>query len=204
MAFKINLAVGIALLWAGGAALAQQADPAPVAAAADTPAAPKSFILRGFRLSGAKGVDQDALVDSLKQKPGDRMTDADIDADTAILGAALKAHHLEGKLFATLAARPDGRAWVLWDFQPAPPPVVRHFIGQTFTGNTKLSDAALAAAIGLKPGDELPIERLKAAQQAIIDAYAKAVPGTTLQFKVKVRSTATGQVMVNWTIIESK
>src|ERR1700677_1175149 len=125
---------------------------AAVAEAAPAPAAP-SYILNGYRLSGVNGVDEDALVATLQHKQGDRITDADIAADTKMLGDALKARHIEGQLFATTAEK-NGRVWVLFDFQyPQKAENERRWLGsQIFDGNVKISSAALAAATGLKLG----------------------------------------------------
>ncbi len=174
--------------------------PAPAMAQPAPPAAP-SYILRGFRLSGAPEVDQDALVDGLPQKPGDRITRAEIDADTKQLGTALQARKIVGRLFATLAVR-DGRAWVLFDFQPAEKRPPRYFASQNFEGNTKIPDATLAAATALRPGEEVNADRLNAAEQAITAAYAKAAPNVKIRLGGKIRTTKTGQVTVMWHIIE--
>ncbi len=168
---------------------------------APAPAPAPSYILRGFRLSGAPGVDQDALVDSLAQKPGDRITRAEIDADTKQLGAALEARKIVGRLFATLAVN-DGRAWVLFDFQPAEKKPPRFFASQNFDGNSKIPDATLAAATALKPGELVNADRLNAAVRAITAAYAKAAPEVNIHVGGKIRTTKTGQVTVMWHITE--
>jgi outer membrane protein assembly factor BamA len=200
MTLNIKLLLVMAACCAAAPALAQIA-PAPSAAppAGDKPLA--SYILRGFRLSGAPQVDQDALVNGLGQKPGDRITSADIDADTKQLGAALEARHVVGQLFATLAVTGD-RAWVLFDFQPAEKKPPRYFASQNFDGNVKISSAALAAAIALRPGDLVNADRLNAAERSITAAYAKSAPGVKIRISGKIRTTKTGQVTVMWHIAE--
>jgi outer membrane protein assembly factor BamA len=159
--------------------------------------------LNGYRLSGVKGIDEDALVAKLPHHAGERITEADIKADTATLSAALKAQHIDGQLFATMATK-KGTVWVLFDFQ-YPQPQQRRWLGsQIFDGNAKISSAALEAATGLRPGDDLPVERLNAARQAIIQAYQKAEPGADVHVGGKLRITPEGKVQVIWHITEPK
>ena len=184
-----------------------------LASATDAHAAPAasapSYILNGFRLSGVNGVDEDALVATLKHKAGDRITEADITAETKALSEALKARHIDGQLFATMAEK-NGRVWVLFDFQypqpvPATPIHERRWLGaQIFDGNVKISSAALEAATGLKPGDDLPVERVNEARQAIMEAYKTAAPGADVKVRGKMRITPEGQVELTWHVIEPK
>jgi len=172
-------------------------------------AAPQNYILNGYRLSGVKGIDQDALVAKLPHHAGERITEADIKADTATISAALKAQHIEGQLFATMAEK-NGRVWVLFDFQyPQPgqfsPVHQRRWLGsQIFDGNVKISSATLEAATGLKPGEYLPVERLNAARQAILLAYKKAAPGADVHVAGKMRITPQGKVELIWHVTEPK
>ncbi len=193
-------ATRFAIVFAAWSALAPWSMAEAAAPAGEKPVEP-TYILRGFRLSGAKGVDQDALTDSLKQKPGDKITGADIDADTKAIGAALKARHIEGRLFATVAEK-DGRAWVLFDFQPAELPPKRVFVEQSFEGNSKVSDKVLAAATGLKPGDEASDARLNRAEQAMEAAYTQKAPGVRIHIGGRLRTTKTHQLTVHWVITE--
>jgi outer membrane protein assembly factor BamA len=175
-----------------------------VAQEAPAPAAP-SYILNGYRLSGVNGVDQDALVATLSHHPGEHITEADIKADTDTLNSALKARHIKGQLFATMAEK-NGRVWVLFDFQYPQTPIHQHrWLGsQIFDGNVKISSAALAAATGLKAGDDLPVERLNAARQAIIQAYKKAVPNADVHVGGKMRINPEGKVELTWHVTEPK
>jgi outer membrane protein assembly factor BamA len=187
-----------------GRVLAATLAASSVPAAAVAEAAP-SYILNGYRLSGVNGVDQDALVATLTHKEGDRITDADIAADTKMLGDALKALHIEGQLFATTAEK-NGRVWILFDFQY--PPTAEHerrWLGsQIFDGNVKISSAALEAATGLKPGEDLPVERINAAREAILQAYKKAEPHADVHVGGKLRITPDGKVELTWHVTEPK
>ncbi len=170
------------------------------------PAAPRTYILNGFRLSGVKGVDPDALVARLKDKEGARVTEADIVADTKALGVDLKARHIDGQLFTTMAEK-NGRVWVLFDFKSndaAPGEATRRVASQNFEGDKTISGAALETATGLKPGDALPDSRLRAAAQAIIGAYHAAMPAAHVKVKARMKTTQDGKVTINWLIDEGK
>ena len=198
--------IKVSLTLLAGAGLAAAPALGQGAPAALTPGAKPpetSYILRGFRLSGVPGVDQDALVDALKQKPGDRITPNDVDADTQQLGEALKTRNFIGRLFTTLAVK-DGRIWVLFDFQPAEKKPPRYFAAQDFDGNLHVSSAALATAIAFKPGDLVNADRLNAAERAITAAYATSAPAVKIHISGKIRTTPTGQVTVMWHIAEIK
>ena len=180
-------------------------------AAAHNGAAPagRTYVLDGFRLSGVEGLDQDALVATLTEKPGDRITEADIAADAKTLGEKLKARHIQGELFATIAEK-KGRVWVLFDFQyPQAGPTAsnrerRRLGSQAFEGNARLSVGALEAATGLKQGEDLPVERINAAREAILAAYKKAVPGEDVRVGGQIRVTPDGEVALTWRIAEPK
>jgi hypothetical protein len=98
------------------------------AAPPDKPAAPEpTYILNGFRLSGVKGINPDDVIAKIKDKEGAKVTEADLKADVQVVGAELKARHIDGQLAATMAEK-NGRVWVLFDFfpkksVPAPPAV---------------------------------------------------------------------------------
>jgi outer membrane protein assembly factor BamA len=169
-------------------------------------APPRSFILNGYRLSGAPGVNQDEMVAKLKHKPGDHITDADIDEDTHALGEQLKAHHLEGQLAATTAEK-NGRVWILFDYLPKQPTAADQpgrIASQIFDGNSKISSATLNTATGLKPGDDVTDSRLEAAQHAIVQAYAQAMPGRKVRVICKLRTSPNHGVSLNWSITEPK
>jgi len=179
------------------------------AAKKDADAPPATFILNGYRLSGVPGVNGDDITSKLAHKEGDRMTSAAVSADAETVGAAIKARQIEGQLLTTLAER-DGKVWVLWDFEPKyparplAPGVTRRFESQSFTGNTTLSSAALAAATGLKAGDALPDPRIDAAREGVAAAYRKAMPNSDIHVATKMRVRPDGAVLFIWTIQEPK
>jgi hypothetical protein len=92
-----------------------------VAAPPNKPEAPEpTYILNGFRLSGVKGVNPDDVIAKIKDKAGAKVTEADLKADVATVGAELKARHIEGQLAASMAEK-NGRVWILFDFFPKKP-----------------------------------------------------------------------------------
>jgi outer membrane protein assembly factor BamA len=72
-----------------------------------------------------------------------------------------------------------------------------------FTGNNALTADELAAASGLKPGDELSNDKIKAAQQAIVDAYkaSKKPVNVTITGAVNQKGAT---VELVWTVVETK
>jgi len=167
-------------------------------------AAEPTYILKGFRLSGVPGVNPDELIGKLKDKAGDRITDADINADQTAVSNELKARHIKGQLFTTIAEK-QGHVWVLFDFQQLDlSPSTPRFEAEAFTGNARISSSALAAATGLKPGDPLPVEKVNAARAAILQAYQTAMPGAKVGLRLKLRRRVDGMSRLEWVIVEPK
>jgi hypothetical protein len=179
---------------------------AGAALAANSPA----YILSGYTFGGLpKGVSSDQLTAKLKHKQGDRITQADISADQAVLVRELEARHIAGRLFATLAEK-HGHAWVIFDLQKTDPAIAepgapnRIFAAQNFEGAVHVSAGALAHATGLTVGETLSLENLKAARRAIIALYAKSMPGEELGLKLKLQTKPGGKTTLTWTIREPK
>jgi outer membrane protein assembly factor BamA len=172
-------------------------------------ASPPVYILNGYSFGGFAGNDTDQLAAKLKDREGARVTDKDIAADEAALEKELAARHIEGRLFTTTAEK-HGRVWVIFDLQkprepPAPWEASNHHLGaQAFEGATAISTSALAAATGLKPGDALSQDRINAARQAIVNAYAMALPGRTPSIKGRMQIKGDGGVVLTWIIGEPK
>jgi outer membrane protein assembly factor BamA len=160
----------------GGAAMAAGVASAP------------SYTLNGYSFGGMPGVNTLELEAKLKQKEGARITRADVAADQAILVKELQARHIKGQLFASIAER-HGRVWVIFDLQEPDRPtarfekLARRLESQNFAGASRISASALAAATGLKQGDPLSPEKINAARQAIVAAYAKTMSGNVVSIK---------------------
>ncbi len=184
---------------------------AHVRSAAKKQSAPVYHLL-GFSLSGSKHIDGDALVATLPQKEGDVITAAEIQEDAKRIGEELNKRHVHGNM-TTATLEQDGKGhniWVIWDihkmdalaYAPLKPP--RHFVSQTFSGNTKLTADQLTAAIGLHPGDKMPDGSISDARTGIEQAYDKVMPGAAVQVKGKVIVKKDGSVLVDWVITEPK
>jgi hypothetical protein len=179
--------------------------------AADDGKGPRYHLL-GFALRGTKRVNADALVNALPQHEGDVITPAQMKQDTDILGAALKAHHVHGQLvMATLVpeTKPD-HIWVIWQLEPndviamQPAIVPWNLVGQSFSGNTKLSTNALIAATGLHAGQRMRDGSVGDARTGIEQAYDAALHGAPVDVKGKVTFKKDHTMIINWMITEPK
>jgi outer membrane protein assembly factor BamA len=163
-----------------------------------------TYILNGYSLSGIPGVKAAELEAKLKHKPGDRITDADVNADQAILAKELKARHIGGELYATVAEK-HGRVWIIFDLLNTPQATgPRTLEAQNFEGASHISAGALAAATGLKKGDPLSPQKINAARRAILALYAKSAPGKPLTLKGKMQVKPGGKVTLTWVINEPR
>jgi len=175
-------------------------------------AAEPIYHLLGFALHGTKRVDTDALIAALPQHEGDPITGAQIKEDAARIRAALSARHVHGDMTTALLEQegPGHHVWVIWDvhlvdvLSNIPLRSPRHFAGQTFSGNIRLSAAQLAAATGLRPGDKLPDGRISDARTGIEQSYDAALPGQQVEVKGKVTLKKDDTVMIDWRITEPK
>jgi outer membrane protein assembly factor BamA len=175
---------------------------AGAALAAGTPRE-TTYILNGYDLSGIPGVSANALQAKLKDKPGARITQADIHADTLILSKELQALHVKGQLFTTLAEK-KGRVWIIFDLLNLDAQSQWGTLkAQNFEGAIHVSAEILAKATGLKNGDQLTREKFNVARQAIIAAYAKSMPGKKITLKARLQRRP-GEASVTWIIGESK
>jgi outer membrane protein assembly factor BamA len=165
----------------------------------------KHYIFDGYSLSGVKGIDAHALEAKLKHKLGARVTRADIAEDEAIVLKEAKAHHLEGHLFTTFAEK-KGHLWVIFDLlNPRPRDVFskpHHFEAQRFEGATRIPASTLSAATGLRSGDLLSPEKINGARRAILAAYAKSVPGKTINVVCRMQTKPDGKATLTWVIRE--
>ena len=172
------------------------------ALAAGTPKA-TTYILNGYDLSGIPGINATALQAKLKDRPGARITQADIHADTLILTKELETRRVKGQLFTTLAVK-KGRVWVIFDLlNPDAGPQWGSLEAQNFEGASHISAKSLAAVTGLKSGDQLTRQKLIGAQRAILAAYAKSMPGKKISLKARLQRRP-GEISVTWIIGEPK
>jgi outer membrane protein assembly factor BamA len=170
------------------------------------------YHLIGFVLNGTDRVDTKALVAALPQHKGDIITHEQIKEDADRIGAALTAHHVHGNMTtATLEREGKGHyILVVWDVHVTdvlsniPYNGPRHFGGQTFSGNVKLSEAQLAAATELQPGQDMPDGSIGDARTGIEQAYDKVLAGKSVDVKGKVIVKKDHTILIHWQIDEPK
>ena len=178
---------------------------AMAAGAANAP----SYIFSGYSFGPIPGVNTAELEAKLTHKAGDRITPADVDADRAVIAKELEARHIPGRLYTSLAEK-HGHVWIIMDvLDPAHPnahlgkPAGR-LKSQNFEGASSIPAGDLAAATGLKPGDRLWPEKIEAGREAIVAAYAKAMPGKAISLKARKQTGADGEVTLTWIIGEPR
>jgi outer membrane protein assembly factor BamA len=173
--------------------------------AANSASAP-TYILNGYTFDGLTGVNTGELLARLKHKEGDRITRAEIVAEQAILAKELKARQIEGRLFTTIAEK-HGRIWIMFDLQQPAANIggpIRRLESQKFEGATHIAAGVLAAATGLKDGEVLSLENLRAARRAILAEYAHSMPSGSLSLKTRMQTRPDGKVRLTWIIAEPK
>ena len=82
----------------------------------------KVYTLNGYTFGGFTGVNTDELAAKLKDQAGARITQADISVDEAMLTSELRARHIRGQLFTTIAEK-HGSIWLIFDLQHHEPSV---------------------------------------------------------------------------------
>jgi len=170
-------------------------------ALAAVPQKPPTYILKGYDLSGVHGLNAAKVTAKFKDKPGARITDADIHADTMIVAKELAAHHIGGHLFTSLAEK-NGHVWLIFDVQNAEAQErFGQLQSQSFVGASHVSASALAAATGLKEGDQLSQDKLMAARRGVLALYAKSMPEKRLTLKLRLQHKQ-GKTILTWLIGE--
>ncbi|HTZ69057.1 MAG TPA: POTRA domain-containing protein [Acetobacteraceae bacterium] len=184
---------------------------AALAAAALTASAAHAqttYKLDKIEINGVKSVPTPPLLAGLKDHSGETVTTNDLLADQDALSKELEAQHVVGGVKTSLRNKNNGHIDLIFDVDdqgvqaPKVVTVAPKLGTQSFVGNNTLSSEDLAAATGLKAGDDLSDAKIQAAQQAILAAYKKAN---------KVNANITGAVKQNgesanlvWTIAETK
>jgi outer membrane protein assembly factor BamA len=189
------------IAWTSGLAVALAIAAGPTAIAAKE----KVYTLGGYTFGGFAGVNTDELTAKLKDHAGARVTQADISADEAMLVAELRARHVRGRLLTTLAEK-HGTIWLIFDLQGRGTGAALYYgeplKSQTFEGATHIPASDLAAATGLKPGDTLTFEKVRAAHDALAALYARSAPGATPSIRSRAKVSADGQITLTWLIGE--
>jgi hypothetical protein len=117
----------------------------------------------------------------------------------------LKARHIKGRLFASTAEK-RGTVWLIFDLQaPTLGSALYHgqpMKAQMFEGETHVPANRLAGATGLKSGDVLTFEKIRAAHDALMALYAKIAPGKAPVIRSRAQVAGDGQITLTWLIAE--
>ena len=73
---------------------------------------------------------------------------------------------------------------------------------QSFEGATRIPAGDQAAATGLKPGEALTFEKVKAAHDALLALYARTAPGKAPTIRSRAQVSVDGRVSLTWLISE--
>jgi outer membrane protein assembly factor BamA len=173
------------------------------------PALAQTYTLDKIQINGLKSASPDEMRAALKEKVGTKVTTDDLVADVTVLEKALEAKNVVGSVKVSMANKHNGHIDSIFDvtdngIQTATITTVSPKLNdQVFTGNNVLTADELTAASGLKPGEELSNDKIKAAQQAMIDAYKASKKPVNVTITGAIKQTG-GTVEVAWTIVETK
>src|SRR5579863_4892832 len=79
----------------------------------------RKYILNGYSFGRMPGVNTAEVEAKLKPKAGGLITEAQVDADQAIVQKEIEARHLKGQIIATTAEK-KGRVWIIFDLLDLP------------------------------------------------------------------------------------
>ena len=173
------------------------------------PALAQTYTLDKIQINGLKSASPDEMRAALKEKPGTKVTTADLVADVNVLEKALEAKNVVGSVKVSMANKHNGHIDSIFDvtdngIQTATVTTVAPKLNdQVFSGNNVLTANELTTATGLKPGDELSNDKIKAAQEAIVAAYkaSKKPVNVTVSGAINQKGST---VEVVWTVVETK
>ena len=178
------------------------------------PAHAQSFVINKIEINGVTSVPVQPLRDSLKDKPGARVTTDDVLADQDQLTKALEAAHVTGGVKTSLRNYANGKKDIIFDVadngvqKPVVTTTALHIAHVTFEGNKYLDSDQLAAASGMKPGDVVTDKSIQDALARIGAAYKKASDIKAVQkgqtnIAPKVSYPQPGQVDIAWQFSET-
>jgi outer membrane protein assembly factor BamA len=172
------------------------------------PALAQTYTLDKIEINGLKSASPDDMRAKLPFQPGAKVTTDDLITDQDQLEKALEGVHVTGGIKTSLRNKHNGHVDVIFDVadngiaKPITKMVAPKFKAQVFVGNNKVSSDDLQAASGLTPGEDLSIEKITAAQNAIGDVYKKRDIGVSIQ--ESNAQSPDGTVQITWTITEAK
>jgi outer membrane protein assembly factor BamA len=173
------------------------------------PALAQTSTLDKIQINGLNSASPDEMRAALNEKPGTKVTTGDLVADVSVLEKALEAKHVVGSVKVSMANKHNGHIDSIFDvtdngIQTATITTVAPKLNdQVFSGNNVLTASDLATASGLKPGDELSNDKIKAAQEALVAAYkaSKKPVNVTISGAINQKGAT---VELVWTVVETK
>jgi outer membrane protein assembly factor BamA len=160
-------------------------------------------------ITGNKSVPTDQLMAVVTEQPGTKVTVDQIIADQNAITKVLENAHVTGGV-KTSVKTVGSKAEIIFaiDDQGVAAPVVTHVApkldAQVFEGNNLLSSDTLAAATGLKPGQDLTNDEIVAAQQAIVAAYKATKKPIGVNISAENKRLDGGKYDIIWHITETK
>ncbi len=170
-----------------------------------------TYVVDKVTITGSKTVPVDTLLGAIQEQKGSRVTTADIVADQGRITDALKKANVVGGIKTSMKQKPNKHIEVMFDITDngaQAPEVVKiapKLHKQIFDGNKSIDSDTLAAATGLKPGDDLSNAKIQAAEAAIAQAYKDAkLQGIGINLSGDTATYGNGQADVTWHIVETK
>jgi outer membrane protein assembly factor BamA len=168
-----------------------------------------TYTVSKVTIVGNKSVPTDQLLAVVQEHPGSKVTVNDIIADRDAISKVLEGAHVVGSVKPSIKTQgPKSEIIFTVDDQGVQAPVVTHVAPkldqEIFVGNASIPSDTLAAASGIKPGDELSNEKIAAAQQAIFNTYKTAKLPVSVSISGENKAVAGGKYDVIWHITETK
>ena len=169
-----------------------------------------TYTVDKITITGSKTVPTAKLLAATQEHAGSQVTTADIVADQDAISKVLAANNVVGGIKTSMVSHPKNHIVVMFviDDKGAQAPVVTTVAPklhlEIFDGNKSIDSDKLAAAAGLKPGDDLTDQKISAAQQAIVTVYKAAKLPLSLKVSGETRAVSAGKVDVLWHVVETK
>ena len=160
-------------------------------------------------ITGSKSVPTDQLMAVVQEHPGSKSTVADILADQNAIMKVLESAHVAGSVSASVrtAGASSEVIFAVTDQgiqAPSVTTVAPKLDAEIFDGNASIPTATLAAASGIKPGDDLNNAKILAAEQAIVANYKAAKLPLSIAISGENKVVGDGKIDVIWHITETK
>jgi outer membrane protein assembly factor BamA len=168
-----------------------------------------TYTISKVTIVGSKSVPTDQLLAAVQEHPGSKVTVNDIIADRDAISKVLESAHVVGSVKPSIKTQ-GAKSEVIFtvDDQGVQAPVVTHVAPkldqEIFEGNASIPSDTLAAASGIKPGDELSNEKIAAAQQSIFNTYKTAKLPVSVSISGENKAVPGGKYDVIWHITETK